>query len=188
MPQFLKFIFGIELYMFRTVSLSIVRSLAQRNCPKHVEFYSKNKFEKLGHLVGFIIIILRFSLHKARSYMAGVEVFVHSLLTSTQHGEYLATRRRRSFPWLLVRSMYEIRSFSARFGGKMNPLPPPPREQKNISSDGEPIVYSLHGNINMVLNPSAWGHLNPSSYCDVGRLFYGVFKLWSKLERKKMKK
>ena len=32
-------------------------------------------------------------------------------------------------------------------------------------------------------NPSAWGHLNPSSYCDVGRLFYGVFKLWSKLQR-----
>ena len=22
-------------------------------------------------------------------------------------------------------------------------------------------------------NPSAWGHLNPSSYCDVGRLFLG---------------
>jgi len=21
------------------------------------------------------------------------------------------------------------------------------------------------------INPSAWGHLNPSSYCDVGRLF-----------------
>jgi len=51
--------------MFRTVSLSIIRSLAlytqqyiqvmlcvqhpddgQRNCPKHVEFYSKKKFEK----------------------------------------------------------------------------------------------------------------------------------------------
>ena len=27
----------------------------QRNCAKHVEFYSKNKFEKLVHLVGFII-------------------------------------------------------------------------------------------------------------------------------------
>jgi hypothetical protein len=27
----------------------------QRNCPKHVEFQSKNKFEKLVHLVGFII-------------------------------------------------------------------------------------------------------------------------------------
>jgi len=29
MHQFLKFIFGIELYMFRTVPLSIVRSLVQ---------------------------------------------------------------------------------------------------------------------------------------------------------------
>jgi len=27
----------------------------QKNCPKYVEFYSKNKFEKLVHLVGFII-------------------------------------------------------------------------------------------------------------------------------------
>jgi len=27
----------------------------QRNCPKHVEFYSENKFEKLMHLVGIII-------------------------------------------------------------------------------------------------------------------------------------
>ena len=35
----------------------------QRNCPKHVEFYSKNKFEKSVHLVGFIIRIF----HDARS-------------------------------------------------------------------------------------------------------------------------
>jgi len=27
----------------------------QRNCPKHVEFQSKNKFEKLVQLLGFII-------------------------------------------------------------------------------------------------------------------------------------
>ena len=27
----------------------------QRNCPKHVEFYSKNEIEELLHLVGFII-------------------------------------------------------------------------------------------------------------------------------------
>jgi len=27
----------------------------QRNCPEHVEFYSKNKFEKLAHLVGFVM-------------------------------------------------------------------------------------------------------------------------------------
>jgi len=35
----------------------------QSNCPKHVELYSKNKFEKLVHLVGFIIRIY----HEARS-------------------------------------------------------------------------------------------------------------------------
>ena len=29
----------------------------QRNCPKHVEFYSKNKFEKLVHPAGFIVRI-----------------------------------------------------------------------------------------------------------------------------------
>jgi len=27
----------------------------QRNCPKHVEFHSMNKLQKLVHLVGFII-------------------------------------------------------------------------------------------------------------------------------------
>jgi len=27
----------------------------QKTCLKHVDFYSKNKFEKLMHLVGFII-------------------------------------------------------------------------------------------------------------------------------------
>ena len=35
----------------------------QRKCMKHVAFYSKNKFEKLAHLVGFIIRIY----HDARS-------------------------------------------------------------------------------------------------------------------------
>jgi len=35
----------------------------QSNPPKHVEFYSKNKFEKLVNLVGFIIRIY----HDARS-------------------------------------------------------------------------------------------------------------------------
>jgi len=34
-----------------------VYSDGQRNCPKNVEFYSQNKFEKLVHLVGFIIRI-----------------------------------------------------------------------------------------------------------------------------------
>ena len=29
----------------------------QKTCPKHAEFYSRNKLEKLVHLVGFIIRI-----------------------------------------------------------------------------------------------------------------------------------
>jgi len=84
MHSFLKFILGMKLYMFRTVPLSIIRSFplytqqwymsyrlcwhipllcvqwkspddVQRNCLKHVEFHSKNKFEESVHLVGFII-------------------------------------------------------------------------------------------------------------------------------------
>ena len=31
----------------------------RRNCPKHVEFHSKNKSEKSVHLVGFIITKLK---------------------------------------------------------------------------------------------------------------------------------
>ena len=51
----------------------------QRNCPKHVEFYSKNKFEKLVHLVGFIIRIY----HDAQSYERQNSIYVRfSLLTN----------------------------------------------------------------------------------------------------------
>jgi len=50
--------------MTYTIAVCTVKSNdGQRNCPKHVEFYSKNKFEKLVHLVGFIIRIY----HDARS-------------------------------------------------------------------------------------------------------------------------
>jgi hypothetical protein len=82
----------IKLYIFRASSLPIIRSFllyirhwwvsrrfwrpllsrdrmerslsdGQKTCPKHVEFYSKNKFKKLVHLVGFFIRIY----HEARS-------------------------------------------------------------------------------------------------------------------------
>ena len=36
-----------------------------RNCPKHVEFYSKNKFEKLVHLVDFIV-----GIHKIHQFLS----------------------------------------------------------------------------------------------------------------------
>jgi hypothetical protein len=35
--------------------LIALASSQQRNCPKHIEFYSKNKSEKLVNLIGFII-------------------------------------------------------------------------------------------------------------------------------------
>ena len=38
----------------------------QRNCPKHVEFYSKNKFEKWLCPVGFIIRIYHDALSAER--------------------------------------------------------------------------------------------------------------------------
>jgi len=41
----------------------------QSNCLKHVQFHSKNKFEKLVHLVGFIIRNIQF---KVAKYAAGV--------------------------------------------------------------------------------------------------------------------
>jgi hypothetical protein len=50
-----------ETCMTYTIAVFTVKTFddGQRNCPKHVEFYSKNKFEKLGHLVGFIIRKIR---------------------------------------------------------------------------------------------------------------------------------
>ena len=37
----------------------------QGNCPKHLEFHSKNKFKKIVHIVGFIIRKLHYD---ARSH------------------------------------------------------------------------------------------------------------------------
>jgi hypothetical protein len=45
-----------DIYLFLCVQCQTPDD-GQRNCPKHVEFYSKNKFEKLVHLVGFIVRI-----------------------------------------------------------------------------------------------------------------------------------
>jgi hypothetical protein len=55
----------------------------QGNCPKHVELYSKNKFEKLAHLVCFIIKIY----HDARSSECQIPhyVFITKPLERTTH-------------------------------------------------------------------------------------------------------
>jgi len=56
---------GQQTYMTYTIAVCTVKTPddGQTNRPKHVDFYSKNKFEKLVHLVGFIIRIF----HDARS-------------------------------------------------------------------------------------------------------------------------
>jgi len=49
-----------ETYMTYTICCvysKIIPDDGQRNCPIHVQFYSKNKFEKLMHLFGFVIRI-----------------------------------------------------------------------------------------------------------------------------------
>jgi len=50
----------------------------QRNCPKHVDFHSKNKFEKFVHLVGFIIRKLKI-LYSVPFYTIRTETAVISI-------------------------------------------------------------------------------------------------------------
>jgi len=54
----------------------------QRNCPKHVEFYSKNKFDKWVHLVGFIIRIIY--INYLFTFAGSLGASVHPMLTVTQ--------------------------------------------------------------------------------------------------------
>jgi hypothetical protein len=55
--------------MTYTIAVCTVKKTSddgQRNCPKHVVFHSKNKFEKSVHLVGFIIRNLQNILKRLR--------------------------------------------------------------------------------------------------------------------------
>ena len=62
----------------------------QRNCPKHVEFYSKNKFEKLVHLFGFIIRVLQ-NFCFARKCHTGEDTAMLKLRLSMQGSDVTAT-------------------------------------------------------------------------------------------------
>jgi len=49
---------GVSTTIWHTPLLCVHRKTpddGQRNCPKHVEFHSKNKFDKIVHIVGFIL-------------------------------------------------------------------------------------------------------------------------------------
>jgi hypothetical protein len=53
----------------------------QRNCPKHVEFHSKNKFQKLVHLVRFIIRKLQVLLQPLPTNVEALNAVSHSVLS-----------------------------------------------------------------------------------------------------------
>ena len=59
----------------------------------------------------------------------------------------------------------------------------------NQKDEGTYDDRGRYGGTNFVLriNASAWGHLNPNSYCDVGRLFTG-YLIYGLNCREKMKK
>jgi hypothetical protein len=54
-----------------------------RNCPKHVEFHAKNRFEKLVHLVGFFIRIY----HDARPHER--QILPYIFITASPDDELL---------------------------------------------------------------------------------------------------
>jgi len=132
MHQFLKFTSGIKLYLFQTVTLSIIRSFSlytgtswshsqavstpvwhtpllcvqwktpncrqsgQRNCLKHIEFYSKYKFEKLVHLVGFIIRsgMLTCTFRLLYPEASGLSTHWLQSWVGTRNGLYAVNKRR----------------------------------------------------------------------------------------------
>jgi len=74
----------------------------QKNCPKHVEFYYKNKFEKLVHLVGFVIRIYNDArsperqIKKSHVWRNILIWFPHSQLRRSRNGAVTRLRLRRS--------------------------------------------------------------------------------------------
>ena len=101
----------------------------QRNCPKQVEFYSKNKYEKLVHLVGFIkrisensLITGRFSVRVSfhLSRVRGrhfVVISTYEPTIYTVYDTYIYTLRSYCRPSFFTVSMYFplASSFSTMF-------------------------------------------------------------------------
>jgi hypothetical protein len=60
----------------------------QRKCPKHVEFHFQNKFEKLVHLIGFIIKKKVCNRFWKRFNVCLGDIFVESKITSFQPWDF----------------------------------------------------------------------------------------------------
>ena len=70
----------------------------QKTCPNYVEFYSKNKFEKLVHLVGFIMGMY----HDARS--SECQTRQKSVITSSHISFSVMFHKQLSVPWSRISS------------------------------------------------------------------------------------
>ena len=70
----------------------------ERNCLKHVEFYSKNKFEKLVHLVGFNIQIYHDAQSLERQVLLKVDVYLPGYTASYTENRNLYIAFRTSHP------------------------------------------------------------------------------------------
>jgi hypothetical protein len=78
----------------------------QRNCPKHAEFHSKNRYEKLVRLVGFIIRIY----HDARSHERQDRLCLYpvseTVLNCTQYWVWPVKNTVHHIWWSLSRRMF----------------------------------------------------------------------------------
>jgi len=97
----------------------------QRNCPKHVEFYSKNKSEKLVDPVSFIITIC----HDARSAERQKQsnfVFIFIILPRKKHSYYFSSCEnccinKQLFPFCNFMHTYLVWAVPARLRSRPSP-------------------------------------------------------------------
>ena len=86
----------------------------QRNCPKHVEFLSKNKSEKLVHLVGFILRIY----HDARS----PELQIHLYVQYTEQTRALSEYRKEMCLMWIANYLFNPLTPNDPYSGRNAPL------------------------------------------------------------------
>ena len=142
--------------------------------------HGREKLTKfLNHVNGFHTNI-QFTMEKEEGHLPFLDndIYKKKESSATFHSWTLTSTRKRRVPqvtesikWSLIPIFIDTGIPNTILQMNNQSWPPWYRAKERCGEDS--------------LNPSAWGHLNPSSYCDVGRLFNGVFKLWSKLQRKK---
>ena len=74
----------------------------QRICPKHVEFYSKNKSEELVHLVGFIVRIYHDARSPERQKKKKVRVSLKFVAQRSDNNRAHASTESLLFPYIQI--------------------------------------------------------------------------------------